>query len=93
MSKQILLNPTVINIVIETIFGPKGKNNYSPWPTEWPNRTISDVLYLPNSPQDDSFPPILVEAQHTVDNDFVLRIMSYAISIYRQHNKTPPIVQ
>ncbi|KAG2224029.1 hypothetical protein INT45_009615 [Circinella minor] len=71
---------------------PNGKNHYLPRPTEWPNCTISDVLYLPNSPNQGNFPPILIEVQHTVDNDFVLRLMTYAISVYRQYNKTPPII-
>ncbi|KAI9338611.1 hypothetical protein BD770DRAFT_415377 [Pilaira anomala] len=33
-----------------------------------------------------------VKIQHTVDNDFILRIMSYAISIYRQYYNKIPIV-
>lgn len=92
ISKQILLNPTVIDIVVETTFGSEGICNYSPWPTEWPNRTISDILYLPISQQNGSFPPILVEIQHTVDNDFILRLMSHAISLYRQYNKIPIVL-
>lgn len=44
---------------------------------------------MPNS---DAFPPILIEVQHTVDNDFILRLMSYGISAIRQHNSAPPII-
>jgi hypothetical protein len=88
MSKQILLNPTIINMVVETVLGPDAKNQYTPWP----NRSISDVLYLPNSQNDGNFPPVLIEVQHTIDNDFVLRLMTYAISVYRQYNQKPPIL-
>ncbi|KAI9344133.1 hypothetical protein BD770DRAFT_301271, partial [Pilaira anomala] len=92
MSKHILLNPTVIDIVIETIFGSEGKGNYSPWPTEWPNGTILDILYLPITQLNGSFPPILVEIQHTVNDDFILRLMSSAISVYRQYNIKPIVL-
>ncbi|KAI7859344.1 hypothetical protein BDC45DRAFT_497398 [Circinella umbellata] len=91
MSKHILLDPAVINMVIDALINPNARNHYSPRPTEWPNPTISDVLYLPNSPND-NFPPVLIEVQHMVDNDFILRLMTYAISVYRQYNKAPPII-
>ncbi|KAG2218817.1 hypothetical protein INT45_005464 [Circinella minor] len=55
---------------------PDAKNHYSPWPTEWPNRTISNVLYSPNH---GNFPPILIEVQHMVDIDLVLGIVTYTI--------------
>ncbi|CEI96304.1 hypothetical protein G6F70_000610 [Rhizopus microsporus] len=67
MPKHILLDPTVVNIVVETILGPNSKDQYSPWPTEWPNRTVSDILYLPNS-SEDNFPPILIEVQCNSNN-------------------------
>lgn len=43
MSKQILLDSVVVNIVVEAIIGPEAKHQCSPRPTEWPNRTISDI--------------------------------------------------
>ncbi|KAI8982368.1 hypothetical protein BDF20DRAFT_1000335 [Mycotypha africana] len=91
MSKHVLLDSTVINMVVETVVNPSAKDQYSPWPTEWPNGSISDVLYLPNTFDDGNLPPVLIEIQHTVDNDFLLRVMTYAISVYRQHNKKKPI--
>lgn len=57
--------------------------------TEWPNRTKSDVMYLPNSK---NLPPILLEIQYTVDSDFLLRLISYSVSAIRLHNTLPPII-
>lgn len=47
MLKHILLDPVVINMVVETILGPYTKDQYSPRPTEWPNHTISDICIYP----------------------------------------------
>ncbi|KAH8554511.1 hypothetical protein BGW37DRAFT_402956, partial [Umbelopsis sp. PMI_123] len=58
-------------------------------PTEWPNRTRYDVVYMPNS---DTILPILVEVQHTLDNNFIVRLMSYGISAIRHHSSMPPII-
>ncbi|KAI9490306.1 hypothetical protein BDB00DRAFT_769137 [Zychaea mexicana] len=91
MSKHVLLDPTVMGIVIDTVVSPEAKKQYSPWPTEWVDGNRSDVLYIPNT-HNDELHPIIVEVQHTVNNDFILRLMSYAISAYREHNKRPLIV-
>lgn len=85
MSKHVLLDPAIINSVVETVVGKKAKDNYTPWPTEWINNTKSDILYVAkNFTNDNSFPPVLVEIQHMVDTDFIIRLMDYSISVYQR---------
>ncbi|CAO3608705.1 unnamed protein product [Cunninghamella blakesleeana] len=50
MSKLILLDKSVINIIIETIIGEAALNKYSPAPTEWANGSISDHQSLITNP-------------------------------------------
>ncbi|KAG2229974.1 hypothetical protein INT48_000607 [Thamnidium elegans] len=49
MSKLILNNDIVINIVVSAIIGDNTSNKYSTKPTEWPNFKRSNVLYCPLS--------------------------------------------
>jgi hypothetical protein len=43
-------------------------------------------------PIQDTLSPIITEVQHSVDNDFILRLMSYGISAIQHHDTTPPII-
>jgi hypothetical protein len=54
-------------MIFETALVPDAKGQYTLWLTEWSNRAISDILYFSNSPNNDNFPPILI--------DFVLRLI------------------
>ncbi|KAG2233307.1 hypothetical protein BDF21DRAFT_466742 [Thamnidium elegans] len=75
MSKLILHNQEIINIVVTTLIGPEGLNVYTSRPTDWPDGTKSDVLYAP-SVVSTSFPPMLVEIQHTIDQTFIDRLLN-----------------
>ncbi|KAI8338225.1 hypothetical protein BC941DRAFT_34850 [Chlamydoabsidia padenii] len=88
MSKLILLNKDVIKVVVDTLLGNQ-EIEYKPGPTEWCNGSQSDVVYLPES---SALPPILIEIQHTVNNAFLRRLMTYALSSIRQYNSKPPIL-
>jgi hypothetical protein len=48
MSKWILYNKEVINIIVSKVVGPHAVDEYNVKPTEWLNFTRSDVLYVAN---------------------------------------------
>ncbi|KAI7884495.1 uncharacterized protein EV154DRAFT_28027 [Mucor mucedo] len=52
-------------MVTTTFIGPTAASMYSPRPTEWADGSKSDVVYVSNV-SSTSFPPILIEVQHTI---------------------------
>ncbi|KAJ8659280.1 hypothetical protein O0I10_004994 [Lichtheimia ornata] len=59
-------------------------------PTQWENKKASGVVYMPLEPY--LSPPIIVEVQHSVDIEFIFRIMSYCEQLYSQVNIAPVVL-
>lgn len=81
----------IVNFILIKLIAFVGEHaidSYYSSPTQWSNKSISDVVYLALT---DDLPPIIIEIQHTVDVDFYLRLISYGVSAARQYN-TPPIL-
>ncbi|GAA5799251.1 hypothetical protein HPULCUR_004661 [Helicostylum pulchrum] len=53
---------------------------------EWANKTISDVLYLPTT---SNLPPVLVEIQNKVNEDFIRRAIKYCLSLGEEYGVQP----
>lgn len=86
--KPFLSSSIVMNMVVDFIIGPHAQHQYTPAL----DQNISEVLYLP-IPQDTyHFPPILIKVRDTVDNDYIISLMSQAISVYQKYEKNTPIV-
>ena len=91
MLKHILLDLVVKGGVINTLVGPDAKDKYSPWPAERLYGNKSDVVYI-SSAHNAELHPTITRVQHFVNNVFILRLMSYAVSACRENKKQPPIV-
>ncbi|KAI9335557.1 hypothetical protein BD770DRAFT_402009 [Pilaira anomala] len=86
--KPFLSSSIVMNMVVDFIIGPHAQHQYTPAL----DQNISEVLYLP-IPQDTyHFPPILIKVRDTVDNDYIISLMSQTISVYQKYEKKTPIV-
>ncbi|GAA5808435.1 hypothetical protein MFLAVUS_001826 [Mucor flavus] len=95
MSKLILNNDDVINIVVSVIIGDNASNKYSTKPTEWPNFKRSDVLYCPLSRKDlKSHPPLLIEIQYSADMNFFhcFLINKQTVSDHLENKPLEPLV-
>ncbi|KAI8635815.1 hypothetical protein BD408DRAFT_323960, partial [Parasitella parasitica] len=92
MSKLLLIDQDVMNIVVSAVIGPKAKDQYVAIPTEWIDFTRSDVAYEPVNRSND-LPRILIEIQNKADMNFYQRLIDYSRSVTRQHKgSTLPIV-
>lgn len=60
--------------------GPNAASMYSPRPTEWAGGSKSDIIYVSNI-SSTSFPPILIEVQHTITPEFIDRLINYFLSV------------
>ncbi|KAI7848389.1 hypothetical protein BDC45DRAFT_450383, partial [Circinella umbellata] len=64
-------------------------DSYSVAQTEWPDGSRSDMLYVS---QIDTLPPILIECQYYVNQDFMLRLIQYASNVYRRYKMMPIVL-
>ncbi|KAG0182697.1 hypothetical protein DFQ29_002827 [Apophysomyces sp. BC1021] len=93
MSKWILNDTDVINIIVSNIVGLDAQNEYTTRPTEWPNFTRSDVLYHPTKQSKIKIlPPVLIEVQYTANMNFYRRLIEYSLSVKKQYPSMLPIV-
>ncbi|CDH58732.1 hypothetical protein RO3G_17231 [Lichtheimia corymbifera JMRC:FSU:9682] len=89
-SKQVLKTQWVIDRVVGDLLDvPHG--TYTSAETEWHDASRSDILYKPRFPMQKSLPPVLLELQHTVNESFMQRLLSYSLNALRIYN-TYPIV-
>ncbi|CAO0793252.1 unnamed protein product [Mucor circinelloides] len=63
---MILRDSNVIVMIFTTIVGENAHSLYTSKPTEWPNRTKSDIVYTA-SVTSSELPPMLIEVQHTIN--------------------------
>lgn len=83
-----LKDERLINIIVKDLVGEHASNAlYTLGRCEWANKTVSDVLYLPLTPS--TFPPILVEIQNKVDENFIGRAIKYCISLKEEYGVLP----
>ncbi|KAG1167589.1 hypothetical protein G6F46_011503 [Rhizopus delemar] len=93
MSKLILRNQTIIDIIVTTLIAQVGPEALSPYiarPTEWPDGSKSDILYAP-SIVSASLPPVLVEIQFNINQNFIDRLLIYSSNVKKEF-KIKPVV-
>ncbi|KAI9264933.1 hypothetical protein BDA99DRAFT_571288 [Phascolomyces articulosus] len=89
MSKLILNHPDIVQIVAETLFDHNAVDHFTSCPTEWPDGTASDVIYVSDA---EKYKPVLIEVQRNVDQEFLLRLISYSVCAQRKYKKPPVIL-
>ncbi|KAG2222407.1 hypothetical protein INT45_009419, partial [Circinella minor] len=87
MSKWVLLDPAVINLIVETVVGPEAVDEYSPDRTEWKTGKRPDVVYTAKKSK--KLPPIVVEIQNGVDEPFICRLTQYCLNATAEHYWKP----
>ncbi|KAI8094280.1 hypothetical protein BDF21DRAFT_408353 [Thamnidium elegans] len=63
-------------------------DNYSVAPNEWADGSRSDMVYASTKPP----PPILIKVQYQVNQEFMLRLISYASNVYRRYKALPIVL-
>lgn len=71
--------------------GPDAASMYSPRPTEWAGGSKSDIVYVSNV-SSTSFPPILIEVQHTITPEFIDRLINYSLSVKKCFKAKPTVI-
>ncbi|CAO3702202.1 unnamed protein product [Rhizopus stolonifer] len=82
LSKEMLRNPFVINIVTRALLNSEG--NYVTDSPEWPNVMRSDVVLVHKEATTDH-PPIIIEFQRTVGEDFVKKVLIHSNQLEKRH--------
>ncbi|KAG2235811.1 hypothetical protein INT48_003923 [Thamnidium elegans] len=77
-----------MDIVVSTLFGDHAKDIYYFSPTQRSTENTPDAVYVSRS---NSFPPIIIGIQHTVDLNYYLQMTSHGVSAALQYH-TPPIL-
>ncbi|CEP14887.1 hypothetical protein [Parasitella parasitica] len=67
MTKLMLQDPRIMNIVLKTLIGPEVEDKYTSASCEWIDGRHADILYVPKTAAIEAFPPVVVEVQNTVD--------------------------
>ncbi|KAG2197657.1 hypothetical protein INT47_002364, partial [Mucor saturninus] len=74
-----------MRIIIQSFLGADvSSDSYSVTPTEWADGSRSDMVYASNK-----FPPILIEVQYQVNQEFILRLIKYCSNIYMRYKSSP----
>ncbi|KAL0085777.1 hypothetical protein F4703DRAFT_1942379 [Phycomyces blakesleeanus] len=83
ISKLVLQEKQITNFIVEYVIGTRAKDKYRANPPEWINGSISDVLFICNE-YDSTLPPVVIEVQHVVDDNFMRRLLGYCLSLEKQ---------
>ncbi|KAI8096350.1 uncharacterized protein BX664DRAFT_382808 [Halteromyces radiatus] len=81
ISKLVLQENSIINVVVEYLVGTRAKDKYRTNPTEWINGTRSDVLLTCDD--DPSLPPVLIEVQHVKQYGVLPIVLIFPITSIR----------
>ncbi|CAO0793162.1 unnamed protein product [Mucor circinelloides] len=93
MSKLLLSDPKIINLVVQSLVDTSiPDNSYTTAQTEWTDGSRSDVVYASPIKTTELLPPILIELQYQVDQDFMLRLIAYASHTYKRYKVLPIIL-
>ncbi|CEI87796.1 hypothetical protein RMCBS344292_02204 [Rhizopus microsporus] len=88
ISKLVLRNSDVVEMITITLIGPNAASLYLPRPTEWAGGSKSDTVYVANV-SSTSLPPILIEVQHTITTEFIDRLINYSLSVKKCFKAKP----
>ncbi|RCH88251.1 hypothetical protein CU098_009168 [Rhizopus stolonifer] len=91
MAKTILRDSIVIDMIVTTVVGENARSLYTPKPTEWANGTKSDIVYTA-SVTSSELPPVLIEVQHTINLDFIDRLLGYSLFAKKEYKAKPIVV-
>ncbi|KAI9365898.1 hypothetical protein BD770DRAFT_377499 [Pilaira anomala] len=91
MSKTILKDKKVINLIVSVLVGNHAINNYISQDGEWLDGKRADVLLVPAINVSESMPPVLIEIQNTLDNAYIHRLNKYCNYVYDKYNNFEPI--
>ncbi|CAO3627028.1 unnamed protein product [Mucor hiemalis] len=89
MTKLMLQDPRVMNIVLKTLIGPNAENEYTSASCEWIDGRHADILFVPKAVATEALPPVVVEIQNTVDKPFIRRIMKYYNHVIEKYHVEP----
>ncbi|KAI8355606.1 hypothetical protein EDC96DRAFT_566660 [Choanephora cucurbitarum] len=81
-SKSLLNNPNIMNLIVRSLVDN----------TEWTDGSRSDVVYASRTKTTDSLPPVLIELQCQLDQDFMIRTTLYASHTYKRYKVLPIIL-
>ncbi|KAI8065516.1 hypothetical protein BC940DRAFT_304299 [Gongronella butleri] len=88
LSKIVLKDDFAKNIVIQALLGKDG-DSYRVADGEWHDCSRSDVVY---EPIDNSQPTIIVEMQHEVTKDFMVRAIRYCTFAFKRSGQLPILI-
>ncbi|KAI8881626.1 hypothetical protein K501DRAFT_156488, partial [Backusella circina FSU 941] len=63
-------------------------NSYTVAQTEWADDSRSDMVYA----SIELLPPVLIELQYQVNQDFMLRLINYALNVYKRYKSLPIVL-
>lgn len=86
---MLLKNQSVVDFISHDLMDTPN-STYKIADADW-NGTRSDVLYMPPLSALGSLPPLLIEIQHTIDSQFMQRLIGYSLNVVKVH-KTLPVV-
>ncbi|KAI7848337.1 hypothetical protein BDC45DRAFT_541048 [Circinella umbellata] len=92
ISKEILKDERIIELIVKTVVGSHGKNLYTTKESEWIDGKKADVVYGPVVKATTELPPILIEVQNTIDKAFARQVIKYCGHIYDQYDVEPIVI-
>ncbi|KAG1441315.1 hypothetical protein G6F56_011539 [Rhizopus delemar] len=93
LSKDLLKDPKIMNLIIRSLLGSNIPSDaYHVSQTEWSNGTRSDVVYAANHNKNEEFPPVIIEIQYMVNQEFIYRLINYASNAFDRYKVSPVIL-
>ncbi|KAI8646326.1 hypothetical protein BD408DRAFT_360107 [Parasitella parasitica] len=87
MSTIMLKDERLMDIILKDVVGDHASSaSYTLGRCERANKAVSNVLYLPTNPD---LPPVLVEIQNKVNEDFIAQAIKYCISLKEEYGVQP----
>ncbi|KAG0749666.1 hypothetical protein G6F16_004842 [Rhizopus arrhizus] len=90
ISKVVLTDTRIINIISKSLVNAS-EDQYTAAQNEFLNKCACDVLYLPKA-IDSEYPPIIIEVQKDVNENYMCRAVKYSILVYEKYEKHPVVL-
>lgn len=84
LSKIVLSNSTVVDQIMKSLLDV-APGTYINDNTEWSSSMRNNALYVPRLSISSSFPPVLIEVQKQVDQNFMARLITYFVNIFMRY--------
>lgn len=91
IGKLIARHQSIVDMITTELLNAK-EGTYTGSNTAFADGIECDVLYVPQSSNSPSLPPIIIDVQHTVTQTFMARAAQYCLNVFHRSHVLPVLI-